>query len=372
MESKTVLCIVTYRRVFILDMDKILRDEDHPDEMSSAPPPLLRILDFLGSGLPLAMGLLKLGNVLYMFGGEFRGNGSDSPYFDDFWRREEEDIPPFDMYCLYSRVMGARLRFEEDPPRPVYKLDLTDHQLEPVKLGSMLGPKLYPFVVEIGGRIYVLSKECLYPSGPLFEVWDPLSEKSQALPTPPSLSEGKQVESCHVPGGIIVCWMADLVYNCFNTVSGTWNILKILPSELMDLKVLDVRNQNFFRIPSGNNGRMRHIMGGPEEGACSTIKLEIDISKTQPIIHGFTAKDDVFLADTGEQGEYMCGLVPYKGIYVFGYSLYIFVFQVKKIISPLLKTQWSITYLRRRFYDFTYIKCRDEEVPMLSIYNALV
>ena len=184
MESKAVLCIVTYRRVFILNMDKILRDEDHQDEMSQAPPPLLRILDFLASGLPLGMGLLKLGNVLYMFGGEFRGNGGDSPYFYNYGRREEE-VHPLDGYGFYSRVMGGGLRWEEDPPRPVYKLDLTDHQSEPVKLDSMLGPKLYPFVVEIGGRIYVLSKECLYPSGPLFEVWDPLSEKSQALPTPP-------------------------------------------------------------------------------------------------------------------------------------------------------------------------------------------
>ena len=370
MESKTVLSIFTYRRVFILDMDEILRDKDHQDKISPAPPPLLRILDFVASGLPLGMGLLKLGNFLYMFGGEYRSYGGDSPYFDNYGRREEE-VHPLDSYVFYSMVLGVGLR-EEDPPRPVYKLDLTDHQSELVKLDPMLGPKLFPFVEEIGGRIYVLSSKWLSLSRPLFEVWDPISEKSQALPTPPSFSESWEVRSCRVSGGIIVCRMAGLVYNCFNTVSGTWNIVKNLPSELMDLKGIDMGNQNIFHIPSGNHGSLRAIVGGPEGGACSSRELEIDISEIKPKIHGFRVAGSLYLADTGEQGEYMCGLVPYKGIYVFGYALYIFVFQVKKIISPLLKTQRSVTCFGHRFYDFTDIKCRDEEVPLFVIDKALV
>ena len=65
-------------------------------------------------------------------------------------------------------------------------------QSEPLKLDSMLGPKLYAIVEEIGGQIYILSRKCLNLSvkRPLFEVWNPETEKSRALPNPPSFSQG--------------------------------------------------------------------------------------------------------------------------------------------------------------------------------------
>ena len=78
----------------------------------------------------------------------------------------------------------------------MYKLDITDPQLEPLKLDSMLGPKLYAIVEEIGGQIYILSRKCLTMSinMPLFEVWNPETEKLRALPNPTSFSQGRHVK----------------------------------------------------------------------------------------------------------------------------------------------------------------------------------
>ena len=69
----------------------------------------------------------------------------------------------------HSLVDGAAL-FGENPPSPVYKLDLTNNLSEPLQLSSMFGPKLYAIVEEIGGQIYVLSQKPVSHTNPLFEV----------------------------------------------------------------------------------------------------------------------------------------------------------------------------------------------------------
>ena len=196
-KMETVLCIFTYRRLLILDMEAILRrDEDHhQDGLSVSLPPLLRNLDFVASGLPLGMGWLKRGNFLYMFGGEYRNYGSDIGYY--IFRKgipepepepeSEQHMSPLNCFGIgcHPLVDGKGLR-GKNPPSPMYRLDLTDPGSNPVKLRPLLGPKLYPIVEEIGGQLYILSRKRLpVDSKPLFEVWNPRKNKSRALPNPP-------------------------------------------------------------------------------------------------------------------------------------------------------------------------------------------
>ena len=365
---ETVLCIFTYRRVFVLDMDKIPRDEDHQDATSPAvapPPPSMRILDFVESELPLGMGLLKLGNFLYMFGGEYCDYGND--FTDIKWIRDDS-FPPLEFYGYYSLVYGAWLP-EEDPPCLVYRLDLTDHRSKPVKLKPMLGPKLYAVVEEIGGQIYILSKKHVSRSRPLFEVWNPITEKSRALPNPPSFSQCPVVANCRVFCRNIVCIMDNGDINCFNTASETWECVEDLPPrERMAMSGrFDVRNKDIILTKRVTDRNLWAIMDGPEGNAGHRIELMFDPSKTEPKIPGFSPIGYLFLADTSPHGEYMCGLVPYESDHVYGFALYVFVFQVEKHESTLL-----VRYLRRQFYDFTNIECRNEEVPLFDIKNAVM
>ena len=362
-----------------MDMDEILlRDDEYHgdgdgDETSVAPPPpLTRILDFLESGLLLGMGLLKSGNFLYMFGGEYRD------FYESFNRpplRPEEEMSPSSSVCYYPLVFGAGLCENDTPPRLVYKLDLADPQSEPLKLDSMLGPKIYAIVEEIGGLIYILSRKCLNLSvkRPLFEVWNPETEKSRALPNPPSFSQGRHVWHYHVCGSTIVCGMEFYVYNYFDTASETWNCVEDLPSpELWPMEMRDVRNKDVFLVTSEDDGNVSAFMPRHEENAGPPIKLVFDISKTYPEISGFSvASDSVFLAHTHDQVDYMCGLVSYGSKKAFAYALSVFVFRVEKIESgegPLL----SVNYLSRRVYDFTKINCRNEELPMFVINKAFL
>ena len=320
-------------------MDQIPRYEDHQDETSPAvapPPPSMRILDFVDSELPLGMGLLKLGNFLYMFGGEYCDYGND--LIDSKWIREDM-ISPRGRLGYHSVVYGAGLP-EEDPPCLVYRLDLTDHLSKPVKLDPMLGPKLYAIVEEIGGQIYILSKKRVSRSRPLFEVWNPMTEKSRALPNPPSFSRCRVVAHYCVFARNIVCRMDNGDLNCFNTASETWERVDHLPPrERMGMSGrFDVRSKDVFITRRVTDRKYWAIMDGPEGNAGRRIELMFDPSKTEPKVPGFTPIGYSFLADTSEQGEYMCGLVPYESDIAYGFALYIFVFQVESVnfmISPI-------------------------------------
>ena len=61
-----------------MNMDVMLCDEDYKGGTSPKPSLLKRILDFVESGLPLGMDLLKCRNFLYMFDGVYP---SDHPYY---------------------------------------------------------------------------------------------------------------------------------------------------------------------------------------------------------------------------------------------------------------------------------------------------
>ena len=90
------------------------------------------------------MGLLKLRNFLYMFGGEYCRNEGKIPNFDDEINFDS-DLDIDLSHCF--RVLEAWLQVE-NPPSPVYTLDLTNtnNRSEPIQVSSMLGPKLYAIV----------------------------------------------------------------------------------------------------------------------------------------------------------------------------------------------------------------------------------
>ena len=117
-------------------MDEILR--------GSSSPPLKRIVNFVVSKLPLGMGLLKLGNFLYMFGGEYHHNEGKIPNFEGEIN-SDSDLDIDLSHCF--RVYGVGLLME-NPPSPMYRLDLidTNNRSEPIQVSSMLGLKLYVIV----------------------------------------------------------------------------------------------------------------------------------------------------------------------------------------------------------------------------------
>ena len=96
-------------------------------------------------------------------------------------------------------------------------------------------------------------------------------------------------------------------------------------------------------------------MDGPEQK--DGYSLEFDSSKTGPQIPGFLLGSDAILAETREQGEYMCGLVPYVGDN--GFALCVFDFQVESEKVAPSQAALSVRYLRRQVYDFTDIKCKN-------------
>ena len=68
-------------------------------------------------------------------------------------------------------------------------------------------------------------------------------------------------------------------------------------------------------------------------------------------------------------------LVQYHKRNDFGFALYMFVFQVEKLkeeVPPSQEEQLSVTYLSHRFYDFSSVDCRGEEVPLFDICEALM
>ena len=348
-------------------MDKILRGRQdhhhHRDQiLMPGPPPLMRILDFVQSKLPLGMGLFKFGNFLYMFGGEYyptTESDSDSEYENSYNSK-------------YSKVYGAGLN-EENPPCPVYKLDLTDNLSEPLQLSSMFGPKLYAIVEEIGGQIYVLSRKRVSSTRPLFEVWNPMTDQWRALPNPPSFSsEGMDIWSHCVCDGKIICNMQSGPFNRFFITSETWDCVENLSSsESMAMNVKNVSSDMdsknvYFTVHRGGYSDLWAFMDGPissEEKASYSIELEFDRSKTNPEIPGFSVMGSVILVDTSQHGEYMCGLVPYhrkNTEHAYGFGLYVFVFLVEKIKLTRSPPTLSVRYLRRQFYDFINIRCGDE------------
>ena len=189
-----------------LNMDLKLSKKDYKEGTSPKLPPLKRILDFVESGLLLGMGLLKYGNFLYMFGGEYL---SDHPCY----RLQAYNNKPL--------VSGAGI-LEQNPTCLVFRLDFTNDHSEPVLLYSMLGPKIYPIFEEIGGQIYVLWKMSLSSILPMFEVWNPMTQDWCALPNPPLFSIGWGIISHCVCGKDIVCIMQPFFLYRFNTLFETW------------------------------------------------------------------------------------------------------------------------------------------------------
>ena len=354
-------------------MDKILREDHHhhQDELSPTPPPLKRTVDFVASGLPLGMGLLKLGNFLYMFGGENRNESereseSENSDTDNNGGRYSGGI------SRHSLVDGATL-LGENPPSPVYKLDLTNNLSEPLQLSSMFGPKLYAIVEEIGGQIYVLSQKPVSHTSPLFEVWNPMTDQWRALPNPPLFSDGMDIWSYCVCDGKIICKMKFGSINRFFIASETWDCVETLSSSesmaMNDKNVSsDKHSKNVYFTKGRGYRNLLAFMDGP-----ISMELEFDRSKTEPEIAGFTPLESVILVDTSQHGEYMCGLVPYDSLNVYGFGLYVFVFQVEKLklLSPSRPTL-TVKYLRRRFYDFTNIRCRNEEFSLFNIKKAVM
>ena len=151
-----VLCIFSLRRVFVVDMEYIMSDEDYKEGTPLKRLHVKRTIDFLNSRLPLGMGLAKSRNLLYMFGGNH----------------------PSERDKLGSEPDIYRHNLEEDPPCHAFMLDLADDTSKPVRLSSIWGPKLYPMVEVIGDNIYVLSEILLSGELPMFEVYNPITEKT--------------------------------------------------------------------------------------------------------------------------------------------------------------------------------------------------
>ena len=141
-----------------------MRDEDYKEGTPLKRLPMKRTIDFWKSRLLFGMGFAKWRNFLHMFGGNY-------PSERDKLRPNPRPEPIFFGYNL----------LEEGSPCHAFMLDLVDDTLGPIQLSSLSGPKLYPMVEVIGDNIYVLS-ELL--SGPMFEVYNPITDKWRILPQP--------------------------------------------------------------------------------------------------------------------------------------------------------------------------------------------
>ena len=124
--------------------------------------------------------------------------------------------------------------------------------------------------------------------------------------------------------------------NRFFIAYKTWDCVETLSSSesmaMNDKNVSsDKRSKNVYFTKRRGYSNLLAFMDGP-----ISMELEFDRSKTEPEIAGFTPMESVILVDTSQHGEYMCGLVPYDSSNVYGFGLYVFVFQVEKLklLSP--------------------------------------
>ena len=206
-QMRDVLCIFSSDRVFVVDMEYIMRDEDYKEGTPLKRLPVKRTIDFWKSRFPFGMGFAKWRNFLYMFGGNYPSESKSE--------RDKLRPNPRPESVLFGYNM-----FEEGPPYHAFMLDLTDDTSEPVRLSSMWGPKLDPMVEVIGDNIYVLSEILL--SGPMFEVYNPITDKWRILPQPcPPSGWLWKLQWYSVCGSFITCKFTSC-YCRFDTVTEEW------------------------------------------------------------------------------------------------------------------------------------------------------
>ena len=354
-----VLCIFSLRRVFVVDMEYIMSDEDYKEGTPLKRLPVKRTIDFLKSRLPLGMGLAKSRNLLYMFGGNH----------------------PSERDKLGSEPDIYRHNLEEDPPCHAFMLDLADDTSKPVRLSSMWGPKLYPMVEVIGDNIYVLSEILLSGELPMFEVYNPITEIWRILPQPfPPSGNPWKLQCYSVCGSVITCKISSC-YCRFNTITEEWEY----PEDITTREQIcmfgrpDVRNKDLYITRGGDDDDFwamdeRAWPTGEGEDGCSIRFKPYDI---YPLLPGrFERLSKIKLADTSDHGGYLCGIVGYGDYgseedcyYPIAMALHIIVFQVKKRESGMVPAPLSIRYLRRQVYEF---KSEDELQPHFAIRKAVM
>lgn len=203
-KGRGVLYFATAFRLVGIDPEKMrIRVKER-----TVPPPLpaRKFLDYLDAGLPHCAGYAVHGSKLYMIGGNWiRKDGLDDPL----------RVPSNRVVDFPDGEAGITSN--------VYVADITSNSMEfefsPIC--KMHGPKIKPMVLEVEGKLYVLSNLFGYLpesyDSPTFEVYDPKTNTVEALPDPPfykAKAKGKaMINKWFVVGGKIYVIADDLFYS---------------------------------------------------------------------------------------------------------------------------------------------------------------
>ena len=160
-----------------------------------APPiPARKSVNYLDSGLPHCAGYAVHGSKVYMMGGH--------------WMRKEALDDPTKIPNVESPVDGEAVINSN-----VYVADLTTKSMkfEFSPICKMNAPKNKPKVMEIKGKLYVLSNFNHKPESydtPTFEVYDPKTNRAKALPEPPFFPPDFDVQFDDEDGYAVNKWFA--------------------------------------------------------------------------------------------------------------------------------------------------------------------
>ena len=334
-----VICIITCEAIVILDMQAMVEnEEDWEKERPVRSPPVKKLIKFEDENLPIAMGCLKSGNTLYMFGGESLTEDS----FKDG---------------------GGCIRLGSgNPGYYVMKLDLCNPHSKPTCVGQLKAPKLLPYVFEFNSKIYILSR---HPDS--FEVWDPVTAESFVLPYPPFRVLCLRGHFLTERG--IVMAVTDFTALFFNIHDETWETWKYSTSRQMNLQdwvrlqgVLAAGNNDFVLRISGVKLLLVNMLKTSENQSWDLNEKYRDLRGEYHIALNLACIPDYRELGQGRGGpRYNCLLLPCLK-YGFGTIMRIII-DVFRVHKNTGEKSFSLISLRIQVYEFNYDTYRNDLYP---------